>query len=54
MITRPMHASVIAMARYPVKGLAGTPLSEADLRPGHGIVGDRRFDLPTRDASSVT
>ena len=38
-----MHATVIGLFRYPVKGLAGTALSEAVLRPGHGIAGDRRF-----------
>jgi len=46
-----MHASVIALYRYPVKGLAGTPLSEALLRPGHGLPADRRFAIARSDGS---
>ncbi|MEM7693356.1 MAG: MOSC domain-containing protein [Pseudomonadota bacterium] len=36
-----MEASIVSLARYPVKGLSGEPLHEASLTPGEGFVGDR-------------
>jgi len=39
------HASLLRIARYPVKGLTGQPLDHATLIPSQPLAGDRRFAL---------
>ena len=39
------HATLLRIARYPVKGLTGQPLDHATLVPGQPLAGDRRFAL---------
>ncbi len=38
-------ATITSLARYPVKGLSPEHLPALDLRPGHGVGGDRAFAL---------
>ena len=40
-----MDGKVIAIARYPMKGMSGEALDKATLAPGTGVPGDRRFAI---------
>lgn len=44
-MTMDLDASLLAIARFPVKGLTPQPLDEAQLTPDQPIVNDRRFAL---------
>lgn len=44
-MTMDLDASLLAIARFPVKGLTPQPLDAADLTPGQPIANDRRFAL---------
>ncbi|MGI9296618.1 MAG: MOSC domain-containing protein [Gammaproteobacteria bacterium] len=44
---------VAAVWRYPVKGLGGESLPAAEISPGRGIAGDRRWMMATADVSAL-